>query len=107
MFLPQKPLQCWPISKKSHFSMCEKSSPSAPAALTARELDTLRRTQTVRIIDAGRSDHYIDSHIAGAAWCSRVVLGTFFRDEAHDGPTVLTSEDDLLARLAVGDLNAA
>jgi rhodanese-related sulfurtransferase len=79
----------------------------AVRAFTARELDTLRRTRTVRIIDVGTSEHYIDGHIAGAVWCSRATLGTFLRDEAHDGPTVLTSEDGILARLAAGDLDAA
>jgi rhodanese-related sulfurtransferase len=79
----------------------------AVRVLTACELDTMQQAKTVRIVDVGTSDHYIDSHIAGAMWCSRVALGTFLRDDAHDGPTVLTSEDGILARLAAGDLDAA
>ena len=75
--------------------------------LTAHEVDALRRGQPVRIIDVGRSDCYVDSHLPGAVWCSRVALGSLLRDEVHDGPTVLTSEPGVLARLAAGDLDAS
>lgn len=76
----------------------------AVRTLTARELEVLRQMQPVRMIDVGTSDGYVESHLPGAVWCSRVALGTFLGDDVHDGPTVLTSEDGVLARLAAGDL---
>ncbi len=73
--------------------------------LTAHEVEALRRAKPVRMIDVGPSDTYVDSHIPGARWCSRVALGALLREESHDGPTVLTSEDGGMARLAAGDLD--
>ena len=75
--------------------------------LTARQVDALRRAQPIRIIDVGTSDGYVDGHLPGAVWCSRVALDTLLREEVHDGPTVLTSEPGVLARLAVNDLDAS
>jgi rhodanese-related sulfurtransferase len=78
---------------------------SSVQELSAREVDALLQAHPVRMIDVGTSDGYIDGHVPGAVWCSRVALGALLREEAHDGPTVLTSEDGVLARLAVGDLD--
>ena len=76
----------------------------AAPALTAGEVEALRRAQPVRIIDVGASDDYVDSHIPGAVWCSRVALDALLQREAHVGPTILTSDDGVLAQLAAGDL---
>ena len=76
----------------------------AAPTLTAGEVEALQRAQPVRIIDVGASDDYVDSHIPGAVWCSRVALDALLQREAHAGPTVLTSEDGVLAQLAAGDL---
>ncbi len=73
--------------------------------LTAGEVDALRQQQPVRIIDVGTSDSYVDGHLPGAEWCSRVALGRLLRDEVHHGPTVLTSEPGVLAWLAASDLD--
>jgi rhodanese-related sulfurtransferase len=75
--------------------------------LAAREVETLCVEQPVRIIDVGASDSYVDGHVPAAVWCSRVALGALLGGEAHDGPTVLTSEDGVLARLAANDLDEA
>jgi hypothetical protein len=73
--------------------------------LSARELEAVQKKSPVRIIDVGLSDNYVACHIPGAVWCSRVALDRLFRDAAHDGPTVLTSEKGVLARLAANDLD--
>jgi rhodanese-related sulfurtransferase len=73
--------------------------------VTAHDIEKLRQTQPVRIVDVGTSDRYIDRHIPGAVWCSRVALDTYLRDTGHSGPIVLTSEDGMVARLAAGDLD--
>jgi rhodanese-related sulfurtransferase len=87
--------------------------PKAPTGLdrvsvpevSARELEAIQKKSPVRIIDVGLSDNYVAGHIPGAVWCSRVALDRLFRDAAHDGPTVLTSEKGVLARLAANDLD--
>ena len=77
----------------------------AAPTLTAGEVEARQRAQPVRIIDVGASDDYVDSHIPGAVWCSRGALDALLQREAHAGPTVLTSEDGVLAQLAAGDLD--
>jgi hypothetical protein len=79
----------------------------AVRASTAREVEALQRTQAVRIIDVGASEDYVSRHIPGAIWCSRVALDAMLRRDMHQGPTVLTSEDGVLAQLAAGDLDGA
>jgi rhodanese-related sulfurtransferase len=74
------------------------------AHIGARELDSLHGAQTVRIVDVGTSDAYEAGHIPGAIWCSRVALGALLEAEPHEGPTVLTSEDGVIAKLAARDL---
>lgn len=73
--------------------------------LTPHEVEALRRAQPVRLIDVGTSDGYVDAHIPGAVWCSRVALDAFLKDATQGDSTVLTSEDGVLARLAAGDLD--
>ncbi|ETX07126.1 MAG: hypothetical protein ETSY2_13030 [Candidatus Entotheonella gemina] len=73
--------------------------------LSIRELKALQQVQAVRIIDVGTSDRYVDGHIPGAMWCSRVALGRLLQEETHNSPTVLTSEDGVLAQLAASDLD--
>jgi rhodanese-related sulfurtransferase len=73
--------------------------------LSARELEAMQQESPVRIIDVGQSEAYVRGHIPGAVWCSRVALDRLLREEAHDGPTVLTSEEGVLARLAATDLD--
>jgi rhodanese-related sulfurtransferase len=80
---------------------------AAVQELSAREVEALRRAHRVRLIDVGTSDGYVDGHIPGAVWCSRVSLGRLLREEAHDGLTVLTAEHDVLARLTAGDLDGS
>ncbi|MCZ6874189.1 MAG: rhodanese-like domain-containing protein [bacterium] len=80
---------------------------AARRELTAHQVDALRRAQAVRIIDVGRSDCYLDRHLPGAVWCSRVALGRLLREEPYDGPTLLTSEHGVLARLAAHDLDTS
>ena len=76
---------------------------SAPL-IGPRDLDAL---QDARIIDVGTSDGYEAGHIPGALWCSRVALAAFLDNEPHTGPTVLTSEDGVRAKLAAQDLGGA
>jgi 3-mercaptopyruvate sulfurtransferase SseA len=73
--------------------------------LSARELEAMQQESPVRITDVGQSEAYVRGHIPGAVWCSRVALDRLLREEAHDGPTVLTSEEGVLARLAATDLD--
>jgi rhodanese-related sulfurtransferase len=80
---------------------------TAVQVLSARELYELQRVHPVRIIDVGTSDGYVNGHIPGAIWCSRIALDTLLREETHDGPTVLTSEDSVLAQLAADDLDGS
>jgi rhodanese-related sulfurtransferase len=80
---------------------------AADRQLDAHQVDALRRTQAVRIIDVGRSDDYVERHLPGAVWCSRVALGRLLQETPHDGPTLLTSEHGVLARLALHDLDAS
>lgn len=81
--------------------------PTSVPTLTVAELDVLGGAQGVRIVDVGASGSYVDGHLPGAVWCSRVALGGLLAEQAHDGPTVLTSGDGSLARLAADDLGAA
>jgi rhodanese-related sulfurtransferase len=69
--------------------------------ISAKDLATLKGA---RIIDVGTSDAHDAGHIPGAIWCSRVALGQLLIAESHDGPTVLTSEDGIVALLAASDL---
>ena len=62
------------------------------------------RLDGARIVDVSASDAHEAGHIPGAIWCSRVALGDLLTAEPHDGPTVLTSEDGILAQLAASDL---
>lgn len=80
---------------------------AASRILTVHQVDALRQTQAVRIIDVGRSDDYVDCHLPGATWCSRLALSRLLREAPHAGPTLLTSEHGVLARLALHDLDAS
>jgi 3-mercaptopyruvate sulfurtransferase SseA len=75
--------------------------------LSAHELEAIQQESPVRIIDVGLSEAYVMEHIPGAVWCSRVALDRLLREEVHDGPTVLTSEEGILARLAATDLDVS
>ncbi len=75
--------------------------------LSAMEVDACQQAHRVRIIDVGSSDRYIEGHIPGAVWCSRVALSQLHREAPYDGLSVLTSEDGILAQLAAGDLSAS
>ncbi|MDD9906009.1 MAG: rhodanese-like domain-containing protein [Rhodospirillaceae bacterium] len=68
------------------------------------DIETLSSLENVRLIDVGTSDAHEAGHIPGAIWCSRVALADLLQAEPHDGPTVLTSEDGLRAKLAARDL---
>jgi rhodanese-related sulfurtransferase len=72
--------------------------------ISTRNLETLCKAGSVRIIDTGTSDAYEAGHICGAIWCSRVALSEFLASEPHDGATILTSEEGMIASLAAGDL---
>ncbi len=64
----------------------------------------IEKLGNIRIIDVGSSDAHEAGHIPGAVWCSRLALGNLLATEPHDGPTILTSEDGILAQLAASDL---
>lgn len=71
------------------------------------EVESMEKLNSIRIIDVGSSDAHETGHIPGAVWCSRVALGELLSAEPHDGPTVLTSEDGTLAKLAAQDLGSS
>lgn len=71
--------------------------------ISAAELADYIKVNTVRVIDVGLSDSYVDGRVPGALWCSRVRLGAYLRDHPYDGQTVLTTEDGVLACLAAND----
>lgn len=68
------------------------------------DIETLGSLENVRLIDVGTSDAHEVGYIPGAIWCSRGALADLLQAEPHDGPTVLTSEDGLRAKLAARDL---
>jgi rhodanese-related sulfurtransferase len=77
--------------------------------VNARDLEAMRKSRRVRVIDVGHSDAYESSHVPSAEWCSRVALGALLEEELQkekpkDGAIVLTSEDGAVAKLAAGDL---
>jgi len=69
------------------------------------ELDALRKVGPLRVVDAATSDSYVEGHLPGAIWCSRVALSGFLDREPFDGLTVFTSCDGVIARFSAGDLN--
>ena len=73
--------------------------------LSAPALNRLRAERSVRVIDFGASDAYVEGHIPGALWCSRPALGALLMDRPHDGMSVLTSQDGELAALAAAGLD--
>ncbi len=81
--------------------------PADAPMLNVQALDRMRAEQSVRIIDVGASDAYIEGHVPGAIWCLRAGLGELLHGPAHDGPTILTCEDGRLAAFAAGGLDVS
>ncbi len=70
------------------------------------DLETLRQTTPVLIVDVGTSDSYEERHIPGAVWCSRIALNGFLQEKRFDGRIVLTSETETRASLAANGLDS-
>jgi len=79
----------------------EGNRPSANGIrrISAEELDLMRENGSVRLVDVGHSHAYARQHIPGARWCSRAEAGAFLMSANFAFPTVLTSEDGLVAEL--------
>lgn len=72
--------------------------------ITPHDLQTLRQSTPILIVDVGTSDAYEERHIPGAIWCSRTALNDFLKEKRFDGRIVLTSETETRASFAANDL---
>jgi len=85
------------------------AAPSVLGPLEAAEVtpDALvERLNDVSVIDLGLSRDYDRAHIPGAAWCTRVRLTDALREAPDRRLVVLTSDDGLLARVALPEARA-
>ena len=92
----------------------ERGYPAAPvlgrapneAAIGAAALNDLLMRSDATVIDLSLSRRYQEAHIAGAWFAIRARLGHAFGTIRPGGAVVLTSEDGVLACLAVADARA-
>jgi rhodanese-related sulfurtransferase len=78
----------------------------APAAGHAIEAPMAHAVANATVIDLSSSPHYRRGHIPGAWFAIRSRLGHALKTIAPSGAVILTSEDGVLASLAVADVQA-
>ncbi len=78
----------------------------ANAAIDCARLHELLSAGEATVIDLSLSAAYLKAHIPGAWFAIRARLERAFNKIPHRGPLVLTSEDGVLARLAVAEAKA-
>jgi rhodanese-related sulfurtransferase len=78
-------------------------TPATDAAIKASELDALLARNEVTVVDLSLSRHYAVTHIPGAWFAIRARLAQFIQKTPLRKNVVLTSEDGILAGLAVNE----
>ena len=90
----------------------EKARPVAPVldaeihpagAIDCKELNELLARRAATVIDLSLSRNYLARHIPGAWFAIRTRLAQALKKIPGDAPLVLTSEDGVLAKLAVAE----
>ncbi len=76
------------------------------AAIDVAALGALLARNAATVVDVSLSQHYMARHIPGAWFAVRTRLDRAFKNIPVDGTLVLTSEDGVLARLAVPEAAA-
>ncbi len=79
---------------------------SADAAIELAALEELFSSNAVTIVDLSFSRNYLQGHIPGAWFAIRSRLERAFKAIPLTGALVLTSEDGVIARLAVAEVQA-
>ena len=72
-------------------------------AVDCKELNALLSRRAATVIDLSLSRNYLARHIPGAWFAIRTRLAQALKKIPADAPLVLTSEDGMLARLAVAE----
>jgi rhodanese-related sulfurtransferase len=86
--------------------MLETDQPTAGAAIDVAALTELLSCDAATVIDLSLSRHYQARHIPGAWFAIRTRLAAAFAKIPLQGTVVLTSEDGMLASLAVAEAEA-
>jgi rhodanese-related sulfurtransferase len=81
-------------------------TPARDAAIQAAELDTLLARNEATVVDLSVSRNYAQTHIPGAWFAIRARLAQFIQKTPLRRNVVLTSEDGVLAGLAVNEARA-
>jgi rhodanese-related sulfurtransferase len=76
------------------------------AAIDCAGLNDLLARDAATVVDLAMSRDYLSAHIPGAWFAIRTRLDRAFKTIPHHGTLVLTSEDGVLASLAVGEAKA-
>jgi rhodanese-related sulfurtransferase len=76
------------------------------AAIDCAGLSELLARHAATVVDLAMSRDYLNGHIPGAWFAIRTRLDRAFKTIPHDGTLVLTSEDGVLASLAVSEARA-
>jgi rhodanese-related sulfurtransferase len=85
--------------------MLEAETPR-DAAIDCAALHELLARHAATVLDLAMSRDYLSGHIPGAWFAIRTRLGRAFKTIPHNGTLVLTSEDGVLASLAVSEAKA-
>jgi rhodanese-related sulfurtransferase len=80
--------------------------PARDAAIQATELDALLARNEATVVDLSLSRNYLTTHISGAWFAIRARLAQFIQKTPLRRNVVLTSEDGVLAGLAVNEARA-
>ena len=80
--------------------------PARDAAIQAAELDSLLARNEATVVDLSLSRNYLTTHIPGAWFAIRARLAQFIQKTPLRRNVVLTSEDGVLAGLAVNEARA-
>ncbi len=80
--------------------------PARDAAIQAAELDKLLARNEATVVDLSLSRNYLTTHISGAWFAIRARLAQFIQKTPLRRNVVLTSEDGVLAGLAVSEARA-
>jgi rhodanese-related sulfurtransferase len=81
------------------------TNPPAGARIDCKQLDTLLQQHAATIIDLSLSPNYRNGHIPGAWFAIRSRLARSLPEIPVQGELVLSSEDGILAGLAVADVS--
>ena len=88
---------CWPVAPV----LAAEARPDAAIDCTA--LHKLLESNAAHVVDLSLSRDYLREHIPGAWFAIRTRLGHAFKTVPLRGTLVLTSEDGVLARLALAE----